>query len=173
MFSTITTAPSTTIPKSSAPSDSRFAGMPFRFRHVAANKQRKRDGQSDDDGAANIPEKQKEDDHHQNDAFGEVVQHGVGRVVHQIAAIDERNHLHARGQNGVVQFLHLLVNSLQRRVGVGAFAQQRDAGNHIVVIDELSVFVPDRPGELAQPDLRTLRDDGDILHADAACRSWP
>ena len=37
MFSTITTAPSTTMPKSSAPSDSRLAGMPFRFRQVAAN----------------------------------------------------------------------------------------------------------------------------------------
>ena len=37
MFSTMTTAPSTTIPKSSAPSESRFAGMPFRFRQVAAN----------------------------------------------------------------------------------------------------------------------------------------
>ena len=37
MFSTITTAPSTTIPKSNAPRDSRFAGIPFRLRHVAAN----------------------------------------------------------------------------------------------------------------------------------------
>ena len=37
MFSTITTAPSTTMPKSSAPSDSRLAGMLFRFRQMEAN----------------------------------------------------------------------------------------------------------------------------------------
>jgi hypothetical protein len=60
------------------------------------------------------------------------------------------------------------VNSLQRRVGVGAFAQQRNPGNHIVVIDELSILVPDRPRELAQPDLRTLRHHGDISHADGS-----
>ena len=36
MFSTITTAPSTTMPKSSAPNDNKFAGMPFNFKHVAA-----------------------------------------------------------------------------------------------------------------------------------------
>ena len=89
--------------------------------------QRKRNGQRDDDRAANISEKQKQDNHHQDDAFGQVVQHGVSGVVHQIAAVDERNDFHARGQNGVVQFLHLLVNSLQRRVRVGAFAQQHDA----------------------------------------------
>jgi len=36
MFSTMTTVPSTTIPKSNAPKDRRFAGMPFKFKHVAA-----------------------------------------------------------------------------------------------------------------------------------------
>ena len=38
MFSTITTVPSTTMPKSRAPKESRFAGMAFSFKHVAANK---------------------------------------------------------------------------------------------------------------------------------------
>jgi hypothetical protein len=37
MFSTITTAPSTTMPKSSAPSESRLAGMWRRSRQIAAN----------------------------------------------------------------------------------------------------------------------------------------
>ena len=36
MFSTITTAPSTTIPKSSAPSESRFAGMWLRSSQIEA-----------------------------------------------------------------------------------------------------------------------------------------
>jgi hypothetical protein len=37
MFSTITTAPSTTIPKSSAPSDNKFAGTWIRLRQIHAN----------------------------------------------------------------------------------------------------------------------------------------
>ena len=41
MFSTMTTAPSTTMPKSSAPSESRLAGMCFRSRQMAANSSEK------------------------------------------------------------------------------------------------------------------------------------
>jgi hypothetical protein len=41
MFSIITTAPSTTMPKSSAPSDSRFAGMCRRSRQMEANSSEK------------------------------------------------------------------------------------------------------------------------------------
>ena len=54
---------------------------------------RKRDGQGDDDGSADIPQKQKQNDDDQNDALGEVVQHGMRREVHQIAAVDERDDL--------------------------------------------------------------------------------
>ena len=75
------------------------------------------------------------------------------------------NDLHARGQDVVVQLLHFFVESLQRRVRIGAFPQERDARDHIVVVDDLSVLVANRPRELAEPDLRALRDDGDILHA--------
>ena len=51
--------------------------------------------------------------------------------MHQIAAIEERNHLHARRQNVLVQLLHLGVNRLQRGVRVRALAQQHDAFDHI------------------------------------------
>ena len=122
MFSTITTAPSTTIPKSSAPSDSRFAGISFSFRQMAANKQRERNRQGDDDRPAHIPEKQKQDDDDQDDALGQVVQHRVRRVVQQIAAIEERNDLHARRQNVIVQLLHLLVDAFEGLVRIGALS---------------------------------------------------
>ena len=46
----------------------------------------------------------------------------------------------------------------------GAFAQEHDARNDIVVVDDFAVFAMDGSGELAQPDLRALRHDGDILH---------
>ena len=41
MFSTMTTEPSTTMPKSSAPSESRLAGMCFRSRQIEANNKEK------------------------------------------------------------------------------------------------------------------------------------
>ena len=37
MFSTMTTVPSTTIPKSSAPRERKFAGMWLKFRQMEAN----------------------------------------------------------------------------------------------------------------------------------------
>ncbi len=57
--------------------------------------QRKRDRQGDDECSTNIPEKQKQNDHDQNDAFGEIVQHGMRGVVDQITPVDERNDLYA------------------------------------------------------------------------------
>jgi hypothetical protein len=51
-------------------------------------------------------------------------------------------------------------------VGVGAFAQKSDPRHHVVVVDELAVFVPDGLGELAQADFRALLDDRDVFHAD-------
>ena len=46
-----------------------------------------------------LPRKNKQDDHHQDDALGQVVQHRVRGEVDQIAAIEEGNDLHALGQN--------------------------------------------------------------------------
>ena len=95
MFSTITTAPSTTMPKSSAPSDSRFAGMCRRSRQIGGEQQRKRNGQRHDQRAAHVAQEQEQNDRHQDDAFGQVVQHRVGGEVHQVAAVQERHDLHA------------------------------------------------------------------------------
>ena len=50
----------------------------------------------------------------EDDAFGQVVQHGVGGVVQQVAAIEERNDLHARRQDVVVQFFDLRVDAFER-----------------------------------------------------------
>jgi hypothetical protein len=92
--------------------------------------------------------------------------------MHQIAAIDERHDLHARRQDGVVQFLHFLVNSLQRRIGVGAFAQQRNPRNHVVVIDQLAVLMPDRPANWPSRIFGPWETTA-ISSPGAECRSWP
>ena len=54
----------------------------------------------------------------------------------------------------------LLVDGFQRGVGIGALAQQHDAFHHVVVVDDLAVVAMDRLADLAQPDLRALRDTG-------------
>ena len=68
MFSTITTAPSTRMPKSIAPIDSRFAGMCWRSRQMNAN--------SSDSGIvtatispdADVVEEENQDDDDEHDA---------------------------------------------------------------------------------------------------------
>ena len=48
----------------------------------------------DNDGASHISEKQKQDNDHQNDPVPQIVQHGFGGEVHQIAAVQEGNDFH-------------------------------------------------------------------------------
>ena len=127
MFSTMTTAPSTTMPKSSAPSESRLAGMWFRLRQMAANRRENGNGERDDQGAAGIAEEQEEDQGHQDDALGEVVQHRVGGEMEQDAAVEKRNDFHAGWEEAVVESATFAWMASQRFVGVGALAQQDDA----------------------------------------------
>ena len=48
----------------------------------------------------------------------------------------------------------------------GAFPHEHDARNDVLVVDDPPVRAVDRPAELAEPDLGTLRDDGDVLDPD-------
>ena len=67
--------------------------------------QRERNGQRHDQRAAGVAQEQEQDQRHQHDAFGQVVQHRVGGEVHQVAAVEERNDLHARRQDVLVQLV--------------------------------------------------------------------
>ena len=62
MFSTITTAPSTMMPKSMAPMDSRLAEMPRTSMQVKANSSDKGNGERHDQRAAQVAEEQHQDD---------------------------------------------------------------------------------------------------------------
>jgi hypothetical protein len=124
--------------------------------------ERKGNGQSHDQGAAEISQEQKQNNRDQDDALGQIVLHGVRGEMHQVAAVEKWNDLHALGQNVAVQFRDLLVNEVQRFVGPRALAQQHDAGDHVVVVQDFAVGAVNRLGELPQPDLRTLRHGGDV-----------
>src|SRR5260370_17496284 len=78
----------------------------------------------------------------------------MGREVHQVAAGNERNYLHAWGEDLFIQFLDLGVDSREYLVGVCALAQEHDARAYIAIIDDLAVFAMNVAGELAQPNLR-------------------
>ena len=52
---------------------------------------------------AGVPQKQEENNGHQNDAFGQIVQHRFRGQMHQVAAIEKRHDLHPVGQNVLVQ----------------------------------------------------------------------
>ena len=127
---------------------------------------RKRNREGDDDRAAHVAQKDKQNEHHQDDAFGEVVQHGVGGEFEEIAAVDQRNQLHARGQDVIVHLLDLGVEPAKRLIGVGAFTKKRDPGNNVRAIDQLPILMANGAGELSQANFRALRDHGNILDMD-------
>ena len=125
--------------------------------------QGERNGERNDDCPANIPQKQKENDHHQDDALGQIVQNRMRGVVQKIAAIKKGNHLDSLGQNLVVQFFDLGVDSLQGRIGIISLLQQHDALNRVAVVDDLSVDAMNSLADLAQAYLRPLHNLSDIL----------
>jgi hypothetical protein len=112
MFSIMTTAPSTTMPKSSAPSESRLAGMWLRSRQMEANSKREGNGDGDDDGAAHIAEEEKR--MMETRMMPSVRLCSTVCVVRWTRSLRSRKGttLHALGQNVVVELLDLLVNAL-------------------------------------------------------------
>src|SRR5579883_1324717 len=118
--------------------------------------QGKRNGQRHDQRAARVPQKQEQNDGDQNDSFGQVMQHRVGGVVNEVAAIDERNHLDALGKNRSVQLLDLPVNVLQGLIRLGALSQEHNTRDHVVVVDDTPVRQMPGAGEASEPDLGPL-----------------
>ena len=79
------------------------------------------------DGASNIAEKEKEDNHNQDHSHGQVVLNGLDGVGDELGAVEKGNDLHALGQDALVQFLDFGVNAVEDRIGVVALLQQDDA----------------------------------------------
>ena len=65
----------------------------------------------------------------------------------------------------IVHLLNLFVEGFKGRIGIGSFAEQDDAGDDVIIVDDLPVFAVDGASELTQPYLRTLRNHGNISHA--------
>src|SRR6185312_3665017 len=65
----------------------------------------------------------------------------------------------------LVQLVDFIVNRFERRVRIGALAQQYNAFHYVGIVEHLAIFTPDRPADLAEPDAIALRDGRDIFHA--------
>src|ERR1039458_3426618 len=124
--------------------------------------QGKRNGERHDQRSTRIAQEHEKDQGHQDDAFGEVVQHRVSGEVNQDAAVEERHNFHAGGQDVIVELVHLFMDRVEGFVGVGAFAKQHDAFHHVAVIDHFAIGAVDGLADLAEADLGALRDGGDI-----------
>ena len=110
--------------------------------------------------------KQKEDNHDEDDPVPQIVQDGVSGVFEEIAAIDERNDPDAGRQDMIVHLLDFHAQSAQSGIRFGTLPEQCDSRYHVRVIDQLAVLAANRSGELPQPDLRTLRDNGNVPDMD-------
>ena len=164
IFSTITTEPSTTMPKSSAPSESRLAGIFVTFKQNGGEQQRERNGCGHDQGAAHVPQEQEQHDHHQDQAFGQVVQDRVGGVVDQVPAVQVRHDLYARRQHCSFRSAIFSCSGPSTSSGCAPLRMSTTPSTDIVVIDYAAIHTVDRLADLAQPDFRPLLDLRHVAH---------
>ena len=171
MFSIITTEPSTTMPKSSAPSESRLAGMWIRSRQMAANSSAKGMVSATMMAPRTLPRNRNRMMETRIMPAVRLSLHRVDGELDQIRAVEEGNDLHALGQDAVVQLVDFVVNALQDRIGVVALLQQHDAFDGVGVVDDGSVRAMGGAADLPEADLWSLRNSGDVLDSDWLRRS--
>src|SRR5579871_2940698 len=82
--------------------------------------------------------------------------------MHQVATIEKRNNLDAGRQDSFVQLLLLGFDRLKRGLGFGAFAQEHDALDDVVIVENFAIGAVDGFSDLAQTDSLALHDGGDI-----------
>ena len=98
MFSTMTTAPSTRMPKSMAPIEQARRNV-LQIQADEGEKKRQRDRDRDDQSRAHVVEEENEDDQHQQHAVQQVVRNRVRGERDQVAPVVERPHLHPAGES--------------------------------------------------------------------------
>ncbi len=108
------------------PQRQQVGGDAFELKAGGREQQREGNRQSDDNRSPHIPQKQEENNHHQNDALPQIVENRMGGVMHQIAAVEKGNHRYAVRKYAMVQLVHLRVDTFQHRVRIGAFAEEND-----------------------------------------------
>ena len=139
---------------------------------MEANSSENGNGRGYDQRAAHVAQKEEQDDDHQNQPFGQIVQHGMGRVVDQVAAVQVGYDFTPCGS--MRSFNSAIFScSARRSCRLRALAQQHDPLHHIVVVDHPAVHPVDGFADLAQADFRPLLDRRRYRARAPACRSAP
>ena len=116
--------------------------------------EREGDGEGHDEGPRNSREKRVAD-RHEDEALGEVVEDRVRRMVDQVAPVVEGDHLHARGQDVLVQLFHLFVEAIDGRIEIGAFPHEHDAETtsslSMILPSARWIALPNRPSRIFGP----------------------
>ena len=133
--------------------------------------QREGNGDGDDQRAAHVAEKEEENQRDEQDAVGQIAQDGVRGVMHQFAAVEVGDEFHTWRQQASfavvpVQFVNLLVQGVERGFGDGALAEQDDAFDDVVVVEDGAVFLADGFAELSEADFGSLHYVAQIADAD-------
>ena len=134
MLSTMISVASTIMPKSMDPSEIKFADCPIEDHHRKGKQQRQRNGQCHDQGRAQMPQKDKQDDEDQHHAADENIRDGLDRRMDQGRAIVEGFDLDAGRQLPLVQVLNFFSNLLKDIERLVSPLQQNDAFDDIVAV---------------------------------------
>ena len=105
MFSTITTAPSTMMPKSIAPIESKLAGMCRQSRQMNENIKANGNRHRHDEGGAHAEQKQSQNHQHQQHSAQQVPLHRLLGLLESAAAVVKGHDLHVRRQHMLIQVL--------------------------------------------------------------------
>ena len=101
---------------------------------------------------------------------------GLDCVRDQLGAIEKRLNGYALGQDAVIQLLDFLMDAIEHRVGVVALLEEDDPFDCVGIVDDLVVVIDGLAllhsgrlagaADLAEADLRSLRNGGDVLDGD-------
>src|SRR5580700_1417701 len=122
-------------------------------------------GQRYDKCAANIAQQNENNDNDQDHSFGEIVEDGVRRVIHQVVAVEVRDDFHSRWKYVVVELLDHCVDTLKHLRGVCSFAEKHNTFHHVVIVLDHAIGPMDCFPNLAETDLWPLRDDSYVFYS--------
>ena len=135
MFSIMMTVESTTMPKSTAPSEIRLAGGAGRDHAREGDEQRERDVERGDERRAQVPRNRKSTTVTRIIPTSEVLHDRVRRQLHQIAAVVVRDDVHPGRQEVVLRGCSRRARGCPRAsAGLAAVAHEHDALHHVGLV---------------------------------------
>src|ERR1035438_5393353 len=126
------------------------------MQHDEGKQQGQRNGERHDDGRTKIDQEENQDNQHQDHAAEQVVFHGIGGQLHQVAAIVKGVNLNVGREDLLVEFLGLSFDALENVLRLLSTQHENDAFHRIVVVLET---------EFAQPWRMADHDVANIFYA--------